>query len=99
MREQQIVPLLLHDPWTARQRPRPVCRVFKNFYHQNPSTPLLDILLRSIYPSSIARNRISGMNVITQKKEKRHLWIAKHRQCGPADSRTAKVLCPPTAAC
>src|ERR1039457_3849920 len=24
VREQQIVPLLLHDPWTTRQRPRPV---------------------------------------------------------------------------
>ena len=40
VREQQMVPLLLHDPQTARQRPRPVGRVLKNFYHQNPSNPV-----------------------------------------------------------
>jgi lipoyl-dependent peroxiredoxin len=43
--------------------------VFKNFYHQNPSNPLLDILLRSIYPSSIAQNRISCINVISKKRK------------------------------
>jgi hypothetical protein len=53
------VPLLLHDPWAARQRPWPVCSVLQNFHHQNPTNPLLDILLRPIYPSSIAQNRMS----------------------------------------
>jgi osmotically inducible protein OsmC len=71
MREQQIVPLLLHDPWTARQRPRAMRRVLKNFHHQDPSNPLLDILLRSIYPSSIAQNRISSINVISYYAKKR----------------------------
>jgi hypothetical protein len=46
-------------------------RVLKNFHHQDPSNPLLDILLRSIYPSSIAQNRISSINVISYYAKKR----------------------------